>query len=197
MAENREESESVELVKRISAGDLCAEEELVVRYRSGIFVIINRIVQNRTIADDLLQNTFMIVLKKLREGDIREPEKLPGFVAGIARNHTLEYIRKARSLANSEDPGGFDSIVDAGLDPYQKLLNKELRECALKLINELPRERDRTILIRFYINGESKEQICDALQLESEPFDKIIYRAKTRFKELFKRLSDRPGKDKK
>jgi hypothetical protein len=34
----------------------------------------------------LYQETFRIALEKIRRGDVREPEKLSGFMGGIARN---------------------------------------------------------------------------------------------------------------
>jgi DNA-directed RNA polymerase specialized sigma24 family protein len=51
--------------------------------------IIRREVGDTALADDLYQETFCIILEKVRRGDIREAEKLSGFVCGVARNQVM------------------------------------------------------------------------------------------------------------
>src|SRR5262249_27402759 len=76
----------VDLVSRIRAGSRQAEAELVERYNHGVMIIIRREVRDTAVADDIYQEAFRIILEKIREGDIREPERLSGFVCGVARN---------------------------------------------------------------------------------------------------------------
>jgi RNA polymerase sigma-70 factor (ECF subfamily) len=45
-------------------------------------------------------------------------------------------------------------------------------------------KRDRTLLMRFYIDEEEKEKICLELNLSSLHFNRVIFRARRRFKEL-------------
>src|SRR6185369_6340625 len=101
MAENPDESELVKLVERISCGDRAAEEELVARYKNGVCFMINRIVQNWMVTDDISQDTFIIVLEKIRKREIREPEKLSGFVINVAKFQAIQYIRIARESAKN------------------------------------------------------------------------------------------------
>src|SRR5262245_64969827 len=85
-----------DLVSRIRAGDRQAEAELVERYSCGVEIIIRREIGSASVADDLYQETFRIVIEKTRRGDIREPEKLSGFVCGVARNLVID--RKSTRL---------------------------------------------------------------------------------------------------
>ena len=48
----------------------------------------------RADADDLHQETFRVVLEKVRAGELREPEKLPGFIRQIAKNLCIADYRK-------------------------------------------------------------------------------------------------------
>src|SRR5919112_3013209 len=88
-------SDPIDLAARIRAGSHEAEEELFRRYRRGVSVIINQNVRNLTDVEELVQETFMISVKKIRQGEIREPEKLSGFVCGIAK--TLALVRSRKS----------------------------------------------------------------------------------------------------
>jgi RNA polymerase sigma-70 factor (ECF subfamily) len=59
---------------------------LVARYSRGISIIIRREVSNAAAAEDLYQETFRTALEKVRRGDLREPEKLSGFICSLASN---------------------------------------------------------------------------------------------------------------
>jgi len=42
-------------------------------------------------------------------------------------------------------------------------------------------------LVRFYLHEESKEQLCESFGLSDLHFNRVIFRARSRFKELLKR----------
>jgi len=84
-----------DLVSRIRAGDRRAEEELVGRYGRGVAIIIRREVRQAAAAADLTQETLRIALEKIRRGDLREPEKLSGFICGLARNLAIGHHRRS------------------------------------------------------------------------------------------------------
>src|SRR5262245_41906250 len=94
------------LVSRIKGGDQQAEVELVECYSAVVMSIIRREVGAAALADDLYQETFCIILEKVRRGDVREAEKLSGFVCGVARNQVIRHFQRAarqRNLAGTED----------------------------------------------------------------------------------------------
>ena len=106
------ELELTELVKRIIAGDSAAEEALIRRYHQGVAIIIDRIVRNRSVTEDIFQDTFKIVLAKVRRGELRESERLSGFVCGVARNAAIDHIRRTRHIRNLEAIGNAEHIPD-------------------------------------------------------------------------------------
>src|SRR5206468_7967432 len=83
------------VISRIRANDRQAEAELVERYNRGVMIIIRRGVGNPAVAEDICQETFRIVIEKIRRGDVREPKKLSGFICGVARNQVLDHFRRA------------------------------------------------------------------------------------------------------
>jgi RNA polymerase sigma-70 factor, ECF subfamily len=179
-------------LQRITVGDAGAEAELVGRYRQGIAMIIGRIVSNESVVDDLSQETFRIVLEKLRDGEVREPERLSGFICAVARNLAIDSVRKMRRATNQEEIANAEQIRDPQPDPFEQLWRKQRAEVVRQTISELSVERDRQVLFRYYIAEEDKKQICAELGLTSQQFNSVIFRALKRYKELYmKRFGDR------
>jgi len=52
------------------------------------------------------------------------------------------------------------------------------------LIEQMKVPRDREILYRFYVRDQGKPLICDALDLSNAHFDRVINRARNRFRAL-------------
>lgn len=183
-------TELIELVRRIIERDPHAEEEMILRYKDGATQIIYQIVRNWSVTEDLCQETLMKALAKIRRGEVREPEKLSGFVCGIAKFSAIEYVRKMRASMKIEATDIMDQIPDPLPDPAEQLLDKERAETVRKVINELKVPRDREILFRYYILEEGKDMICSDLNLTREQFSSIICRAHQRYKALHLKLAN-------
>ena len=169
------------LVERIRRGDQAAEADLVARYARGVRMIINRSSSDRTIVDDLCQDTFRIALEKIRHGDIRDPSRLSGFMCGLARNIVIDHFRRASRppLATAIEES------DPAPDQLDLLLMRERAAVARAVLAELGSERDRQILFRFYVAEDSKAQICADLGLNSLHFNRVLFRARERYRTLY------------
>lgn len=183
----------VRLVDRIIAGDSGAEAELVDRFKNGPFYIILRIVKDYSTAEDLSQDTFVTIIRKVRNGDVQQPEKLASFVAQVARFQTIEYLRKIRRRGLGADLGEAEQFPDPAPNGLQQLQTAEQLDEVRDLIGRLI-PRDRELLLRFYINEEPKLQICADLGLTSTQFDRVLYRARQRYKELYLGRNERTRK---
>jgi RNA polymerase sigma-70 factor, ECF subfamily len=174
-----------DLVSRIMAGDRQAEVELVERYNRGVRVIIRREVGDAAIADDLYQETFCLVLEKIRRGDVREPEKLSGFICSVARNLVIGHFRRAARrevLTSTEET---TSLPHPAPNQLEGLLRKEKVELVRQVLKEMPNQRDIQVLFRFYIAEEEKEKICSDHGLTSPQFNLVLHRARERYRELY------------
>lgn len=173
------------LVERIIQGDRAAETELVERFRRGVALILARETHGSGVHDDLLQDTFQVALEKIRRGEVREPEKIAGFICNLARNLAIDHFRREsrHESAGRELPG------DAGdsPDPLQQVLAAERAAIARRVLEELQPERDRQVLYRFYIAEQDKEQICAELGLTSLHFNRVLFRARQRYRELYEK----------
>ncbi len=185
MIKASDETYLVEWVRRIVARDADAESELVRRYEEGIAIIINRIVRNESVTQDLSQETFRIVLEKIRDGSVREPKRISGFICSVARNLAIDHMRKMRRVTNIEDADNLRPIRDPQPSPVEDILRRERAEMVRQALGELKSERDREVIFRYYIAEEDKAQICAVLGLNSQQFNSIIFRALKRYKELY------------
>jgi RNA polymerase sigma-70 factor, ECF subfamily len=184
------------LVRRIQAGEPAAESELVARFSRGLLLMLRRLVQNPALADDLHQETFALVLGKIRGGEVREPEKLAGFIRSTARNLFIADRRKEaryRAFDEGEEEGLHAAPVLAGPDPapLERVLAAEEARQVQRLLTELRFDRDRQLLLRFYLADDSKEEICADLEIEPQRFHKVLFHARERLRELWDRAEKR------
>jgi len=185
-----------DLVRRIQAGDPAAESELVVRFSRGLLLMLRRLVQNPALADDLHQETLALVLGKIRGDEVREPEKLAGFIRSTARNLFIADRRKEaryRALDEGDEerllPGS--AFSDHAPAPLERVLAAEEARQVRRLLDELRFDRDRQLLLRFYLSDDSKEEICADLEIELQRFNKVLFHARERLRELWDRAEKR------
>jgi RNA polymerase sigma-70 factor (ECF subfamily) len=175
---------AADLVQRIARGDASAEGELVARYSRGLRYLLRRLGAAPELADDLHQETFRIVLERLRKKELDEPEGLAGFLRGTARNLMIGERRKtARRRTEADDEEVAQAVHPAPSQLSAVLLDEEA-ETVRRLIRELPTDRDRQLLLRYYVSEEEKESLCIDLGLDSLHFNRVLFRARQRFKEI-------------
>ena len=184
--------EAAELVRCIANGDRQAESRLVERHSRGLSYLLRRLTGDPALADDLHQETLAVVLEKVRRGEIREPEKLAGFIRGTARNLWIAEYRKASRRHEGEDLSAVAETPDPAPGALSRMVSEEDRRRVRQVLGELRLDRDRELLFRFHIAEEPKEQICRDLGLESRQFNVALFRARQRFKQLLEQSFGRP-----
>ena len=172
------------LVGRIREGDREAEAELVERYRRGVAIILRAESSNAAAVDDLFQETFRIALEKIRQGDLRDPRRLSGFICSLARNLVIDHFRKVAARRTTGDVKLGD-IASVRADPLETLLRSESGEFVRQVLSEMPSDRDRQMLFRFYVAEDEKDAICRDLDLTSLHFNRVLFRARERYRDLY------------
>lgn len=181
----------MQLAEQIREGQPEAEAALVERYARGVRIVLQRHTRTRVEAEDLFQDTFRLAVVKLRAGELRDASKLSGFLSSLARNLATEHYRKAirrKTDANSEaveaESGNGDHAQAHG-SPLRDLLRSEEAQLVRRTLEELGTERDREILFRFYLADEDKDTIAADHGLSSLQFNRVLHRARQRYKELY------------
>ena len=161
--------------------------------RSGILFMLHREVIDPALADDLCNETFRIVLERLRRQPLEEPGKLAAYLAQTARNLALADRRKtARRQTVTGEQSAIDDFVAEGPDPSVVAQAQVRAKAIRRVLEEMPNIRDRQLLVRFYLNDEDKAAICRDLNLSEVHFNRVIFRARERFRVLLDKRFERP-----
>ncbi len=180
------------LVGRIRSGDEDSVEELYATFARGIRYYLCRHLGTQEL-DDKVHDTFLIVLQAIRNGSLREPERLMGFVRTIVRRQVAAFIDE--TVQTRKDQADIEvgaRVPDSGSNPERRVIEDERSQIMYEILRGIS-TRDREILTRFYLYEQSPEQICAEMRLSDTQFRLLKSRAKARFAELGrKRLSRAP-----
>lgn len=185
---------AADLVHRIVAGDREAERELAERYERGLRVILGRTTRDRQAQDDLFQDTVRLAIEKIRRGDVREPDRLSGFIVALARNLAIQHYRRAAADAartRPEETAATAELPSRDEGPLEQLVRDENAGIVRQVLSEMSSRRDREILFRYYLDEQDKERVCADLGLSSLHFNRVLFRARERFRELYLRAAAR------
>ena len=150
------------------AGDARAFESLVRRHRTPVFNFILRFTGHRARAEDVLQETWLKVVRSARE---YEPKaKFTTWLYTIARNLCVDSARKEsyRQASSLEAPTGNgaggeegralgEALPDTGASPERGAYNARLRPLIERALASLPEEQREVFLLREYSGIAFKE----------------------------------------
>ena len=178
----KERQVAANLVNRVQDGDRAAETEMVERYSRGLRFLLRRKTHDTNLAEDFLQETWAIALIKIRENGLDNPERLAGYLCGIANNLALGERRRVNRQRTSVNSEIVALIPDESSNPFRYVSRAEVCKQVRGLLENLTKERDREILERFYVREEDKESICKRLDVDGIHFNRVLYRARQRLK---------------
>ena len=171
------------LVEKIRSGDPSGMEELYRVFSGGVRFHLCRQLGAQDL-DDKMHDIFVAVAGSIRNGELRDPSRLMGYLWTVVRRQVAASIDA--NVQTRRKQAGLDSglaISDQGLDPERRAMARERTEIAARLLNSIPK-RDREVLVRFYLREETPAEICRDMGLTETQFRLIKSRAKQRFGEL-------------
>jgi RNA polymerase sigma-70 factor, ECF subfamily len=174
------------LVERIRTGETNGMEELYQLFSKGIRFYLCRQLGPQEL-EDKVHDTFVVVVQAIRRGDLRDPQRLMGFVRTIVRRQVAAHIDRVVHLRKEQqDMETTARVPDPGGNPEESAIFRQRAELLKHVLEELC-GRDREILTRFYLSEESQDQICAEMVLTETQFRLLKSRAKARFGELGKK----------
>jgi RNA polymerase sigma-70 factor (ECF subfamily) len=137
--------------------------------------------------EDIKQQLLAEVWEKNRLAELRCKEKIVPWLAIVAGNFTVNYMRKRYRAHEPSLQSIFDETVniDAFKDshnPYSALATNELTAFVQDYIDNLP-ELQRTVLVLNYFYGKKHREIAATLQLPINTVSTLIKRAKDSLKQ--------------
>ena len=141
-------------MNRVAAGDRAAETEIVVHFAPRVRAMAVVRTRDPDLARDLTQETLLAVLLAMRKGQVRESDRIEGFVAGVARNVINNY--KRRNLRHPETPLDEDAPAFAVDDDHDGPERRRLMTAALAELSP----PDRQVLLLTLVEGLKPGEIA-------------------------------------
>ncbi len=181
------------LVEQIRNGDPSALEQMYRIFSTGIRFYLCRQLGPQDL-DDRVHDVFLIIVQSIQKGELREPERLMGYVRTIVRRQVAAQIdNNVKARRNQADLDFGMTLSDHHPNPERNAIEHQNEELAMRILSSLPK-RDREVLARFYLEEQPPDRICREMDLTETQFRLIKSRAKARFGELGRtRFSRRLG----
>lgn len=149
-----------QLIKNYRNGNEACFEMLLNRYKSKVFTTIYLIVNDRYIAEDIFQETFIKVIKTLKSEKYTEEGKYLPWVITIARNLAIDYFRRNQKMPKITGAGGddiFKSLPIFDDNREDQIIQNQNDQKVRDLIKLLPQEQQEVLILRHYADLSFKE----------------------------------------
>jgi len=151
-----------QLVRLYAEGNNNAFDILLNRYESKVLTYITYIVQNKEVAEDLFQDTFMRVVTTIRNGKYTEQQKFSSWLMRIAHNIMVDYFRQQKNEKSiSNDENEIDLLNDIKLADENNVESMMIKAQNMNgveaIIKLLPLNQQEIIQLRYYQNLSFKE----------------------------------------
>ncbi|MCK4856566.1 MAG: sigma-70 family RNA polymerase sigma factor [candidate division Zixibacteria bacterium] len=175
-----------ELVERFKRGDESAFNELVRLFERRIYAHAYQMLGNHTEADDVLQETFVRLVKNIAR--LRTDANLPSFIFRIATNLCIDIIRKRQRREVNIDESDVEAARGYQLElsrristPEEETERRELMELITAAIAELPPKQQATIVLHD-VEGYSKEEVADIMNCPQATVRSNLHIARSKVK---------------
>jgi len=148
------------LIKQYIQGNEACLEMLINKHKNKVFTTILMIVNDRYIAEDLFQETFIKVIKTFKSGKYNEEGKFLPWVVRIARNLAIDHFRKAKRMPKVTSQDGEDIFRTFEISEHnreQEYIRDQRNETIREIINMLPDEQKQVLVLRHYGDLSFKE----------------------------------------
>lgn len=193
--------EDVELVKRLLAGDEQAFLDLVQNLHGGLLRFAMTFVSDRSVAEEVVQETWLGVLNGL--GSFEGRSALKTWIYRILSNRAkTRAVRERRvvsfsSLAGSDDPVDEPTVEPerfassghwadpphpwSAETPETILLRGETRDLLKMAIEELPPNQRAVIALRD-VEGMDPAEVCNILEISETNQRVLLHRARSKMR---------------
>jgi RNA polymerase sigma-70 factor (ECF subfamily) len=148
------------LILRCQAGDEAALGELIARYSPGVRLFLSKIVAPSASADDLLQETWFDVFRKINR--LQRPEAFAAWLYRIARDKAYRQLRRRPAPVSLFDGTLVDENLAETFWADEESFTAEEAKQVRAALDELPLEQREVLVLRF-IEEMSYEQIADVI----------------------------------
>lgn len=176
------------LARRIVLKDPEAMAELYDRYGAVAYSVLLRMLRDPCVAEELTQEVFLRLWNRIDRFDERRGE-LKRWIAAIARNKALDYLRSSDARARRRELG-FDRLPGSPRENSleEQIVTKDLVRASRTAMQHLT-EKQREVFCLTYFQGKTQVEI--AVQLKA-PLGSVKTWVRTGLQRLRKELAIGP-----
>jgi RNA polymerase sigma factor (sigma-70 family) len=163
------------LLARVALGDRAAFEAVYRDTGGYLFGVVLRVVNNRGLAEDVLQEVYVNVWRAAGSFDAARSQPLT-WLTHVARHRAIDSLRRARSepdtvsLAGSDDDAdghdGLDQLPDGGEGPLERLQRAAEAHHVSRCLEALSPEQQQCLALAYYrgySHAEAAEHLAQPL----------------------------------
>lgn len=189
LVEPRIDDLALSLAERAKAGDKLALRTIYERYAPAVRRFVRDMLRDAPAADDALQDTFVRVFQRISALD--EPERLAGWIFGIARRVCLEHRRhQHRRQRNTEVAAADFDAPDSGATPEAIYFGAQAAALLDRAVDRLEPDR-RAILLLRCDHQLSYDEIATAMGFSLAKVKVELHRARLALRAVIKGMEER------
>lgn len=159
-----------QLLAELQRGSQRAFAEVYQKFSEGVFAYCLKILADRQLAQDVVQETFLKVQQHAHT--IENNQSFRSWVFRIARNEALMQLRKKRANGTVEDGSVWDEET-----PYQQVVAMEQSEAVNRMLDSLKHEY-REVLVLLVYEGMSYAEIAHVTGATESSVKSRIFKAR-------------------
>ena len=152
------------LLNRYLSGDRGAISQLIDRHSNRVRDYIRMMVKDADLADDILQETLIKVVRVIDQGRYADTGKFLSWVLRIAHNQVIDYFRSQKnSKTINESDSGYNvlgTLRFAEATVEDKMVSEQIAADIRRMIDKLPEEQREVVMLRYF-SGLSFQEIAD------------------------------------
>ena len=152
------------LLNNYLSGDSAAISQLIDRHSRRVRDYIRMMVKDADVADDVLQETLIKVVRVIDEGRYVDNGKFLSWVLRIAHNQVIDYFRSQKSAKTiNESDAGYNMLGTlrfAERNVEDNIISEQIEADVRRLVEHLPDEQREVVKLRYY-SGLSFQEIAD------------------------------------
>jgi RNA polymerase sigma-70 factor (ECF subfamily) len=177
--------EEYKIIQRLKQGDIASLEMLVQTYQEKGIRTAYLITQDKALARDVVQATFIRIYKKIQKFDPSRPFE-PYFLRTVV-NAAIRASKKSQRTISleqfHEETGYLDEWLSSAENPESALEAQELTEKIEALLQQLSPEQRAVIVLKYYL-GYSETEMAKHLDTPRGTIKSRLYQPRQQLKRL-------------
>lgn len=158
------------LIKRCQNGEKQAFNEIVEKYSPYVSKFLLKLTKDEELSEDLLQETFIKIIRSIDRFDIHGQAKFPTYIIAIAKNCYVDYLRRNKKIEINID----EVTIEDKIQVESQILKQMQVNEVLEVINNLPFEQAQAIKMK-YLEELTLKEIAEKFQTEPKTIKSRIH----------------------